>query len=87
MRLKLVPRNTSWNFFLRSKLWIGISIILVVLSLISFFVQSLNFAAGHLVQCSVRVDQILGDCNLNREILSFRVVRACVRLVCVVRLE
>ena len=43
MRLKLVPRNTSWNFFLRSKLWIGISIILVVLSLISFFVQSLNF--------------------------------------------
>ena len=43
MRLKLVPQNTSWDFFARSKLWIGFSVILIILSLISFFVQSLNF--------------------------------------------
>ena len=56
MRLKLVPRNTSWNFFLRSKLWIGISIILVVLSLISFFVQSLNFGIDFRGGTSIRTE-------------------------------
>lgn len=56
MRLKLVPRNTSWNFFLRSKLWIGISIILVVLSLISFFVQSLNFGIDFRGGTSIRME-------------------------------
>ena len=56
MRLKLVPKNTSWNFFSRSKLWIGISIILVVLSLISFFVQSLNFGIDFLGGTSIRTE-------------------------------
>ncbi len=56
MRLKLVPRNTSWNFFLRSKLWIGISIILVVLSLTSFFVQSLNFGIDFRGGTSIRTE-------------------------------
>ena len=56
MRLKLVPRNTSWNFFLRSKLWIGISIILVVLSLISFFIQSLNFGIDFRGGTSIRTE-------------------------------
>ena len=56
MRLKLVPRNTSWNFFLRSKLWIGISIVLVVLSLISFFVQSLNFGIDFRGGTSIRTE-------------------------------
>ncbi|MCH1413311.1 MAG: protein translocase subunit SecF [Rhodobacteraceae bacterium] len=56
MRLKLVPRNTSWNFFLRSKLWIGISIILVVLSLISFFLQSLNFGIDFRGGTSIRTE-------------------------------
>ena len=56
MRLKLVPRNTSWNFFLRSKLWIGISVILVVLSLISFFVQSLNFGIDFRGGTSIRTE-------------------------------
>ena len=56
MRLKLVPKNTSWNFFSRSKLWIGISIILVVLSLISFFVQSLNFGIDFRGGTSIRTE-------------------------------
>ncbi len=56
MRLKLVPKNTSWNFFSRSKLWIGISIILVVLSLISFLVQSLNFGIDFRGGTSIRTE-------------------------------
>ena len=56
MRLRLVPRNTSWNFFSRSKLWIGISIVLVVLSLISFFVQSLNFGIDFRGGTSIRTE-------------------------------
>ena len=56
MRLKLVPKNTSWNFFSRSKVWIGLSIILVVLSLISFFVQSLNFGIDFRGGTSIRTE-------------------------------
>ena len=56
MRLKLVPKNTSWNFFSRSKLWISISIILVFLSLISFFVQNLNFGIDFRGGTSIRTE-------------------------------
>ena len=56
MRLKLVPRNTSWDFFSRSKLWIGISIVLVVLSLLSFFIQSLNFGIDFRGGTSIRTE-------------------------------
>ena len=54
MRLKLVPKNTSWDFFSKSKLWIGISIVLVVLSLLSFFIQSLNFGIDFRGGTSIR---------------------------------
>ena len=56
MRLKLVPKNTSWNFFSRSKLWIGISIVLVILSLLSFFIQSLNFGIDFRGGTSIRTE-------------------------------
>ena len=56
MRLKLVPKNTSWEFFTRSKLWIGISIVLVVLSLLSFFIQSLNFGIDFRGGTSIRTE-------------------------------
>ena len=56
MRLKLVPKNTSWEFFARSKLWIGTSIVLVVLSLLSFFIQSLNFGIDFRGGTSIRTE-------------------------------
>jgi preprotein translocase subunit SecF len=43
MRLKLVPEKTNWDFFSRSKLWLGFSLALVLISLGSFFAQGLNF--------------------------------------------
>lgn len=43
MRLRLVPQDTKWDFFSRPALWLGISGFLMVLALVSFFVQGLNF--------------------------------------------
>ena len=56
MRLKLVPKNTSWDFFSWSKLWIGISLVLVALSLLSFFIQSLNFGIDFRGGTSIRTE-------------------------------
>lgn len=43
MRLRLVPKETKWDFFSRPVLWLGISGLLMVLAMVSFFVQGLNF--------------------------------------------
>ncbi len=43
MRLRLVPETTTFDFFGRPKLWLGISALMMVLALVSFFVQGLNF--------------------------------------------
>ncbi len=43
MRLKLVPTETNWDFFNRITIWLGISGFLIILSLVSFFMQGLNF--------------------------------------------
>ena len=43
MRLKLVPTVTNFDFFNRSKVWLGISGVFMVIALISFLLQGLNF--------------------------------------------
>ena len=43
MRLRLVPKDTKWDFFSRPVLWLGISGFLMVLAMVSFFVQGLNY--------------------------------------------
>ncbi|MEQ9694085.1 protein translocase subunit SecF [Shimia sp. SDUM112013] len=43
MRLRLVPKDTKWDFFSRPALWLGISGALMVLAMVSFFIQGLNF--------------------------------------------
>ncbi|SDC92540.1 protein translocase subunit SecF [Ruegeria marina] len=43
MRLKLVPNETSFDFFGRWKLWLGISALMVVIGFASFALQGLNF--------------------------------------------
>ena len=56
MRLKLVPQNTSWNFFALSKLWIGFSILMVIFSLTCFYVKSLNFGIDFRGGTSIRTE-------------------------------
>ncbi len=43
MRLRLVPENTSWDFFGRAKMWLGISALLVLVSIGAFATLGLNF--------------------------------------------
>lgn len=43
MRLRVIPDNTSFDFFKRWKLWFGISALLIVLALVSFGVRGLNY--------------------------------------------
>ena len=43
MRLRLVPETTNFDFFGRPTLWLGISGVMMVLAVVSFFVQGLNF--------------------------------------------
>ncbi|PRY95410.1 protein translocase subunit secF [Hasllibacter halocynthiae] len=43
MRLRLVPESTSFDFFSRWKLWLGIGAFLIVLAFGSFLVQGLNY--------------------------------------------
>ncbi len=43
MRLKLVPQNTSFDFFSRWKVWLGISGLMMVVAFVSFMLQGLNF--------------------------------------------
>ncbi len=43
MRLKLVPEGTSFDFFKRWKLWLGISALMMVVGFTSFALQGLNF--------------------------------------------
>jgi len=43
MRLRLVPKDTKWDFFKTSTLTMGLSAILMVASLVLFFMQGLNY--------------------------------------------
>ena len=43
MRLKLVKANTSFDFFTRWKLWLGISMLMMVVGFASYTLQGLNF--------------------------------------------
>ncbi|MEM8729803.1 MAG: protein translocase subunit SecF [Pseudomonadota bacterium] len=43
MRLRLVPKETNFDFFGRWRLWLGISAFMILLALASFAVRGLNF--------------------------------------------
>ena len=43
MRLKLIKQGTSFDFFSRWKIWLGISALLVIVGFVSFAIQGLNF--------------------------------------------
>ena len=43
MRLKMIRDNTSFDFFSRWKLWLGISALMMVVAFASFMIQGLNF--------------------------------------------
>ncbi|SLN55093.1 protein translocase subunit SecF [Roseisalinus antarcticus] len=56
MRLRLVPQETNWDFFSRSKLWLGISGFMIVLALISFGVRGLNYGIDFAGGTTIRAE-------------------------------
>jgi len=81
MRLRLVPKNTNWDFFSQSKLWLGISALLLIGSLVSFLMQGLNFGIDFRGGTTIRTEstqtidvaayrQALGDLQLGDVTIS-----------------
>ena len=65
MRLRLVPEETKWDFFSRPTLWLGISGALIVLAMVSFFIQGLNFGidfrGGTTIRTESAQEVVVGD--------------------------
>ncbi|MEY1555115.1 protein translocase subunit SecF [Yoonia sp. R2331] len=56
MRLRLVKETTNFDFFSRARLWLGISMALIVVALISFAIQGLNYGIDFQGGTSIRTD-------------------------------
>ena len=56
MRLRLVPKQTSIDFFNRWRMWLGVSVFLVALGFASFALQGLNFGIDFRGGTTIRVE-------------------------------
>lgn len=71
MRLKLVPQETNFDFFSKIRLWVGLSLIFLVLSLGSVLTQGLNFGIDFLGGTSIRTQSTkVVDVGAYRDALS-----------------
>jgi len=59
MRLRLVPTETSWNFFSRLRIWMTISAILVIASVVSAFTLGMNFGIDFKGGTTIRTESAL----------------------------
>ena len=59
MRLRLVPKQTNWDFFGKSTLTLGFSGVLVVLAIVSFFLQGLNFGIDFRGGTTIRTESTI----------------------------
>ena len=56
MRLKLVPSETNWDFFKRARLWLGISVLMVVIAFGSYLIQGLNYGIDFTGGTKIRLE-------------------------------
>lgn len=56
MRLKLIRENTSIDFFSKARIWLGISMVMMVIAFGSFVIQGLNFGIDFQGGTSIRAD-------------------------------
>ncbi|MFT5066104.1 MAG: preprotein translocase subunit SecF [Yoonia sp.] len=54
MRLKLIRDNTSIDFFSKARIWLGISLIMMVVAFASFMIQGLNYGIDFQGGTSIR---------------------------------
>ena len=67
MRLRLVKQHTTFNFFKDWKIWIGISAVLVMLSIVSTVTMGLNFGIDFKGGTTIRAESTVcsGCCSLS----------------------
>ncbi|MEO0765592.1 MAG: protein translocase subunit SecF [Pseudomonadota bacterium] len=71
MRLKLIKQGTSFDFFSRWKIWLGISALLVVIGFVSFAIQGLNFGIDFRGGTTIRTESTQAvDIGLYRDALT-----------------
>jgi len=71
MRLRLVPEKTSWDFFGKPLLWLGISTLLMVLATVSFFWQGLNYGIDFRGGTTIRTESTqVVDVGAYRDVLA-----------------
>ena len=71
MRLKLVKQGTTFDFFSRWKMWLGISAVLIVIGFASFLIQGLNFGIDFRGGTTVRTESAQPvDIGLYRDALT-----------------
>ncbi|MEP2718221.1 protein translocase subunit SecF [Pseudophaeobacter sp.] len=56
MRLRLVPKETSFDFFSKWKIWLGISALMMIVGMVSFGIQGLNFGIDFRGGTTVRTE-------------------------------
>ncbi|PJI92201.1 protein translocase subunit secF [Yoonia maricola] len=56
MRLRLVRENTSIDFFSKARIWLGISMVAMVIAFASFLIQGLNYGIDFQGGTSIRTD-------------------------------
>ncbi|CUI80077.1 protein translocase subunit SecF [Cognatishimia activa] len=65
MRLRLVPKETSWDFFGKTKISIGFSSLMIIASIAFFFIQGLNFGIDFRGGTTIRTESaqtvVVGD--------------------------
>ena len=71
MRLKLVRSKTNLDFFSKLRLWVGLSLVLLILSLGSVLTQGLNFGIDFLGGTTIRTQSTQAvDVGAYRDSLS-----------------
>lgn len=65
MRLRLVPKETNWDFFGKTQISLGFSALMIVASIAFFFIQGLNFGIDFRGGTTIRTDSaqevVVGD--------------------------
>ncbi|WP_282094886.1 protein translocase subunit SecF [Epibacterium ulvae] len=71
MRLRLIPKETSIDFFKKWRLWLGFSAFMIVLGFVSFMFQGLNFGIDFRGGTTIRTEATISvDTGTYRDALA-----------------
>ena len=71
MRLKLIRENTSVDFFSKARIWLGISMVMMIVAFLSFMIQGLNYGIDFQGGTSIRTQsEVAVDVGAYRDSLE-----------------